>query len=329
MLALAVGLLSACAQFVPAPDPLPSWNDGPAKDAIVQFVRKTTDAASPQFVPPAQRIATFDQDGTLWVEQPMYAQVVFALDRVKDVVKAQPALATEEPFKTVLGGDRAAIAMLAEADIVKLIVASQSGLTIEAFREVVKAWAATAKHPKFQRPYTELVYAPMVEAMKYLRGNGYRTYIVTGGGQEFVRAFAEAVYGVPPEQVVGTMLKVDYSVRDGTPTLANAPGVFFINDGAGKPVGINMIIGRRPQAAFGNSDGDRQMLEWTTGGTGARLGMLVLHDDAAREFAYGPAAGLPASGVGTFTQALYDQAKAKGWTVISIKNDWRRVFAFD
>ena len=329
VLALAVISLSACAQLAPVADPLPSWNDGPAKDAIVQFVRKTTDAASPQFVPPAQRVATFDQDGTLWVEQPMYAQVVFALDRVKDVVKAQPALAGEEPFKTVLSGDRVAMAKLGEADIMKIVVASQAGLTIEAFQDVVKAWAATAKHPKFQRTYTELVYAPMLEVLKYLRANGYRTYIVTGGGQEFVRAFAEVVYGIPPEQVMGTLLKVDYSAAGGTPTLTNAPALFFVNDKEGKPVGINLLIGRRPQAAFGNSNGDQQMLEWTTGGLGARLGMLVLHDDAKREFAYGPAAGLPESRIGTFTQPLYDEAKAKGWTVISIKNDWKRVFAFE
>ncbi len=329
VLALAAIALSACAQLAPVADPLPSWNDGPAKDAIVEFVRKTTDAASPQFVPPAQRVATFDQDGTLWVEQPMYAQVVFALDRVKDVVKAQPALAGEEPFKTVLSGDRTAMAKLGEADIMKIVAASQAGLTIEAFQDVVKAWAATAKHPKFQRPYTELVYAPMLEVLKYLRANGYRTYIVTGGGQEFVRAFAEAVYGIPPEQVMGTLLKVDYSVPGGTPTLTNAPALFFVNDKEGKPVGINLLIGRRPQAAFGNSNGDQQMLEWTTGGLGARLGMLVLHDDAKREFAYGPAAGLPESRIGTFTQPLYDEAKAKGWTVISIKNDWKRVFAFE
>jgi hypothetical protein len=329
VLALAAIALSACAQLAPVADPLPSWNDGLAKDAIVQFVRKTTDVASPQFVPPAQRVATFDQDGTLWVEQPMYAQVVFALDRVKDVVKAQPALAGEEPFKTVLGGDRAAMAKLSEADIMKIVAASQAGLTIEAFQDVVKAWAATAKHPKFQRPYTELVYAPMLDVLKYLRANGYRTYIVTGGGQEFVRAFAEAIYGVPPEQVMGTLLKVDYSVPGGTPTLTNAPALFFVNDREGKPVGINMMIGRRPQAAFGNSNGDQQMLEWTTGGSGARLGMLVLHDDAKREFAYGPATGLPESRIGTFTQPLYDEAKAKGWTVISVKNDWKRVFAFE
>ena len=328
-LAAAVALLSACAQLAPVADPLPSWNNGAAKDAIVQFVRKTTDATSPQFVPPAERVATFDQDGTLWVEQPMYAQVVFALDRVKDVVRAQPALADEAPFKAVVTGDREAMARFTEEDIVKIVAASQSGLTIEAFRDVVKTWLATARHPKFQRPYTELVYAPMLEAMKYLRANGYRTYIATGGGQEFVRAFAEGVYGVAPEQVIGTMLKVDYAVRDGKPTLTNAPALLFVNDKAGKPVGINMVIGRRPQASFGNSDGDQQMLEWTSGGTGARLGMLVLHDDPQREFAYGPATGLPDSRIGTFTQPLYDEAKAKGWTVISMKNDWKRVFAFD
>jgi hypothetical protein len=328
-LAVSAALLSACAQLAPQPDPLLSWKEGEAKDAIVQFVRKTTDAGSPQFVPPAERVATFDQDGTLWVEQPMYAQVMFALDRVKDVVSAQPALASEDPFKAVVTGDREAMAKFTEADLLKIVGASQAGLTIEGFHQVVRAWAATAKHPKFQRPYTELVYAPMLEAMKYLRSNGYRTYIATGGGQEFVRAFAEGVYGVPPEQVIGTMLKVDYSVRDGVPTLTNAPSLLFVNDKAGKPVGINMVIGRRPQATFGNSDGDQQMLEWTTGGSGARLGMLVLHDDAQREFAYGPATGLPASKVGTFTQALYDEARAKGWTVISIKNDWKRVFMFE
>jgi phosphoglycolate phosphatase-like HAD superfamily hydrolase len=280
-------------------------------------------------VPPAERVATFDQDGTLWVEQPMYAQVMFAFDRVKDVVKARPALANEPPFKAVVTGDREAMARFTEEDVMKLVAASQAGLTVEEFQATVKSWAATAKHPKFQRPYTELVYAPMVEAMKYLRSNGYRTYIVTGGGQEFVRAFAESVYGVPPEQVIGTMLKVGYSVRDGVPKLTNEAALFFNDDKGGKPVGINMVIGRRPQASFGNSDGDQQMLEWTTGGGGARLGMLVLHDDAQREFAYGPAAGLPASHVGTFTQPLYDQAKSRGWTVISMKSDWKRIFAFD
>ena len=322
-------LLAACAQLPPSGDPLPSWNDGPAKQAVVDFVRKTTDPASPQFVPPAERIATFDQDGTLWVEQPMYAQVMFALDRVKAVVQARPALAAEEPYKTVLSGDRAAIARLGEADLFKLVVASQSGLTIEAFHQVVKEWMRSARHPKVQRPYNELVYAPMLEAMKYLRANGYRTVIVTGGGQEFVRAFAEATYGVPPEHVVGTLMKTEYVQRDGRPAIVNADGLVFVNDKANKALAINTHLGRRPQAAFGNSDGDREMLEWTAAGGGARLAMIVLHDDAQREYGYGPAAGQPASRIGTFTQPVYDQARAQGWYVISMKNDWKRVFAFD
>ncbi len=310
-------------------DPLPSWNDGPAKQSIVDLVRQTTEASSPQFVPAERRVATFDQDGTLWVEQPMYTQILFALDRVKDVVRAQPALANEEPFKAVVTGDREAMSKFSERDLFKIVAASEAGLSVEAFHDVVRQWLATARHPKFQRPYTELVYAPMLETMKYLRANGYRTYIVTGGGQEFVRAFAETVYGIPPEQVVGTMFKINYEMRDGKPALIHAPDLFFVNDKDGKPVGINMVIGRRPQAAFGNSDGDQQMLEWATGTAGARLGMIVLHDDAAREFAYGPAAGLPDSKIGTFTQALYDEAKRNGWTVISMKRDWKRVFAFE
>jgi haloacid dehalogenase-like hydrolase len=327
LLLCALLLLGGCATM--RPDALPSWSEGPAKQAIVDFVQKTTDASSPQFVPADQRIATFDQDGTLWVEQPLYAQVMFALDRVKDVVRAKPALANEEPFKTVLSGDRAAMAKLSERDLFTIVAASEAGLTIEQFQEVVRNWLTTAKHPKFQRPYTELTYAPMQDAMKFLRANGYRTYIVTGGGQEFVRAYAETVYGVPPEQVVGTMFKINYEIRDGKPAMIHAPELFFVDDKEGKPVGINMVIGRRPQAAFGNSDGDQQMLEWATAGSGARLGMIVLHDDAAREYAYGPAAGLPDSHVGTFGQALYDQAKQKGWIVISMKRDWKRIFAFE
>jgi phosphoglycolate phosphatase-like HAD superfamily hydrolase len=327
LLLCALLLLGGCATV--RTDPLPSWSEGPARAAIVEFVRQTTDSASPQFVPAERRIATFDQDGTLWVEQPLYAQVMFALDRVKDVVRAKPALADEEPFKSVVAGDRAAMAKFTERDLFKIVAASEAGLSVEAFHEVVRRWLATAKHPKFQRPYTELVYAPMVEAMQYLRANGYRTYIVTGGGQEFVRAYAETVYGVPPEQVVGTMFRIDYEVRDGKPALVHAPELFFNNDKAGKPVGINMVIGRRPQAAFGNSDGDQAMLEWAGASAGARLSMIVLHDDASREYAYGPAAGLPDSKVGAFTQALYDEAGKKGWTVISIKRDWKRVFAFE
>jgi phosphoglycolate phosphatase-like HAD superfamily hydrolase len=320
-------VLSGCATL--QPDPLPSWNEGSTKQAIVAFVRNTTDAGSAQYVPPERRVATFDQDGTLWVEHPIYTQVIFALDRVPDIVRARPALANEEPFKTVLSGDRAALAKLAEADIYRIVAAAQAGMSIEGYQEVVKRWLATAKHPRFQRPYTELVYAPMLEAMKFLRANGYRTYIVTGGEQEFVRAFADEVYGVPPDQVVGTMFRINYEKRDGKPALLHAPEVFFVDDKAGKPVGINMMIGRRPQIAFGNSDGDQQMLEWTRGGDGARLALIVLHDDAQREYAYGPAAGLPDSKVGTFTQALYDEAKAGGWLVISMKNDWKRMFAFE
>jgi hypothetical protein len=320
-------LLGGCATV--RVDPMPSWNDGPARQAIVDFVRQTTDASSTQYVPPERRIVTFDQDGTLWVEQPVYAQVMFALDRVRDVVRAQPALGNEEPFKAVVAGDREAMAKFTERDIFKIVGASESGLSVEAFQEVARRWLATAKHPKFQRPYTELVYAPMLEAMKYLRANGYRTYIVTGGGQQFVRAYADDVYGVPPEQVVGTMLKINYENRDGKPALTTAPELFFLNDKGGKPVGINMVIGRRPQAAFGNSDGDQQMLEWAGGSPGAHLGMIVLHDDASREYAYGPATGLPDSKVGAFSQALYDDARKNGWIVISMKRDWKRIFAFE
>ena len=314
-------MLGGCASV--RTDPLPSWSEGPARQAIVEFIRQTTDSSSPQFVPADRRIATFDQDGTLWVEQPLYAQVMFALDRVKDVVRAKPALAEEEPFKTVVAGDRAAMAKFTERDVLKIVVASEAGLSVDAFHDVVRRWLATAKHPKFQRPYTDLVYAPMVEAMKYLRANGYRTYIVTGGGQEFVRAYAEAVYGIPPEQVVGTMFKIEYEVRDGKPALIHAPELFFLDDKAGKPVGINMAIGRRPQAAFGNSDGDQQMLEWAGGSDGARLMMLVHHDDAEREFAYGAQ-----SKIGTFSDTLMAEAVEKKWTVISIKDDWKTIFAF-
>ncbi len=310
-------------------EPLPSWSEGPARQAIIDFVRQTTDASSPQLVPADRRIATFDQDGTLWVEQPLYTQISFALDRVKEVVRAKPALANQEPFKAVVTGDREAMAKFTERDLFTIVAASEAGLSIETYHEVVRNWLATAKHPKYQRPYTELVYAPMVEVIKYLRANGYRTYIATGGGQEFVRAYAEAIYGIPPEQVVGTMFKIEYETRDGLPALIHAPDLFFVDDKDGKPVGINMMIGRRPQAAFGNSDGDRQMLEWATGSAGTRLAMIVLHDDASREYAYGPAAGLPDSKIGTFTEDLYDEAKKKGWTVISMKRDWKRVFSFE
>ena len=311
-------------------DPLVSWNDGPPKQAIVQFVRETTDQSSSKFVPQEERIATFDQDGTLWVEHPIYTQVVYCLDRVPAVVKVRPELAKVEPFKTVLSGNREAIAKLPMDDLLKILAATLSGMSVDVFTAEVRKWLDTARNPRWQRPYTELTYLPMVELMKYLRANGYRTYIVTGGGQDFVRVYADAVYGVPPEQVVGTATGTSYGYdKNGRPFLTKVPKLLLNDNNAGKPEGIHLMIGRRPYAAFGNSTGDRQMLEYTKAGDGARLGMLVLHDDAAREYAYGPAQGLPDSKVGTFTQALFDEARKQGWVVISMKSDWRRVFAFE
>jgi phosphoglycolate phosphatase-like HAD superfamily hydrolase len=311
-------------------DPLPSWNEGPAKKAIVEFVRITTDKDSAKFVPPEQRVATFDQDGTLWVEHPMYTQVIYCLDRVPAVVKEKPELKDKEPFKTVLSGDREAIAKLSLKDLEEVLAATLSGMSVDEFQAEVKKWLATAKHPRYQRPYTELTYQPMHEVLKLLRDNGYRTYIVTGGGQDFVRVYAEQVYGIPPEQVVGAMGGAKYGYdKSGKPFLTKEPKLLLNDNDAGKPEGIHLMIGRRPFAAFGNSTGDRQMLEYTTAGDGARLGVLLLHDDAKREYAYGPAEGLPDSKVGTFTQALYDEAKKRGWVVISMKEDWKRLFPFD
>jgi phosphoglycolate phosphatase-like HAD superfamily hydrolase len=320
-------ILPALAQ---ARDLLPSWNDGPAKQAILAFVKTTTDPASPEFVPPEARIATFDQDGTLWVEHPLYTQVVYCLERVPAVVAKKPELKNVEPFKTVLSGNREAMAKLSMQDLEKILAATLSGMTVEEFQAEVSKWLATAKDPRWKRPYTELVYQPMLEVLKYLRANGYKTYIVTGGGQDFVRVYAQKFYGVPPEQVVGTAgaTKYGYDQR-GRPILTKEPKLLLNDDKAGKPEGIHLIIGRRPQAAFGNSTGDRQMLEYTGAGDGARLMMLVLHDDGKREYAYGPAQGLPDTRVGTFTQALYDKAKKRGWVVISMKKGWKKIFAWE
>ena len=313
-----------------ADDPLLSWNDGPAKQAILDFVRATTDQANPQFVPPAERIATFDQDGTLWVEHPMYTQVVYCLDRVPAVVKEKPELAKVEPFKTVLSGNRAAIARLSMNDLFKILAATLTGMSVDEFKAEAKNWLATARDPRWKRPYTELTYLPMIELLKYLRANGYRTYIVTGGGQDFVRVYAAEVYGIPPEQVVGTAGGTRYGYdKNGRPFLTKEPKLLLNDNNAGKPAGIHLMIGRRPYAAFGNSTGDRQILEYTKAGSGARLAMLVLHDDAKREYAYGPALGLPNTKVGTFTQALFDEATKQGWVVISMKNAWKRMFAFE
>jgi phosphoserine phosphatase len=309
---------------------LGSWNDGPAKQAILEFVRATTDRSSPKFVPPEDRIAAFDQDGTLWVEHPIYSQIIYCLDRVPAVVEKDPKLKNVEPFKTVLSGKREAIARLSLRDLEKILVATLTGMSVEDFEAEAKKWLTSAKDPRWKRPYTELIFQPMLEVMQYLRANGYKTYIVTGGGQDFVRIYSNQVYGVPVEQVVGTAGGTKYGYhKDGTPFLTKEPRLLLNDDRAGKPEGIHLIIGRRPHAAFGNSDGDRQMLEYTGAGEGARLMMLVLHDDAKREYAYGPAQGLPDTRVGTFPQALYDEAKKKSWTVISMKNDWKRIFAFD
>ena len=325
---LVIAFLSAVA-FAQT-DPLASWNDGPAKQAILNFVRVTTDQSSPKFVPLEQRIAAFDQDGTMWVEQPMYTQFVYCLQRVPAVVAKNPELKNVEPFKTVLSGDKAAMEKLTMPDLEKILAATLSGMTVEEFNAQVKQWLTTAKDPRWHHPYTDLVYQPMREVMLYLRANGFRTYIVTGGGQDFVREYAEEVYGVPPEQIVGTAGETKFGYdKDGAPILTKEPKPFLINDGPGKPVGIHLVIGRRPYAAFGNSGGDQQMLEYSQAGEGARLAMLLLHDDAKREYAYGPAQNLPDSKVGTFPQTLYDEAKQKGWIVISMKNDWKSIFAFE
>jgi phosphoserine phosphatase len=316
-----------------AQDPLPSWNDGPTKQAILEFVKTTTTQGSPQFVPPEERIATFDQDGTLWVEHPMYSQVMYCLERVPDLVKAKPELKNKPPFNTVLQllhGDRAAMEKLNMDDLLKILAATSTGIPVETFQAEVKNWLAEAKDPRWKRPYTELTYQPMQEVLRYLRDNGFKTYIVTGGGQDFVRVYAEQTYGIPPEQVVGTAGGTKYGYdKNGKPFLTKEPKLLLNDNNAGKPEGIHLMIGRRPIAAFGNSTGDKQMLEYTKAGDGARLAMLVLHDDAEREYAYGPAQRLPDTKVGTFTQALYDEAKKNGWTVISMKNDWKKIFAFE
>jgi phosphoglycolate phosphatase-like HAD superfamily hydrolase len=310
--------------------PLASWNDGPAKQAIVDFVRVTTDQASPAFVPLPDRIATFDQDGTLWVEHPMYSQVIYCLERVPAVVKAKPELAKIPAFKAVLSGNRDAIAKLPLHELEQVLVATLTDMSVDDFSAEAKQWLETAKDPRWKRLYTELTYLPMQEVLQYLRANGYKTYIVTGGGQDFVRVYSEKVYGIPPEQVVGSALGTKYSYdRAGKPFLTKEPKLLLNDNNAGKPEGIHLMIGRRPYFAFGNSNGDRQMLEYTKAGDRARVALLLLHDDAQREYAYGPAQGLPDTKVGSFPQTLYDEAKKQGWTVVSMKNDWNRIFTFE
>jgi phosphoglycolate phosphatase-like HAD superfamily hydrolase len=307
-------------QFAPAEDPLPSWNDTAPKKAIIEFVEKVTKEGSPDFVSPNERITVFDNDGTLWCEQPMYFQLIFALDRVKALAPTHPEWKTKEPFASLLKGDVKAALAGGEPAIGKIVMVSHSGMTTEEFGKIVQDWIATAKNPATKRPLLEMVYQPMIELLTYLRANGFKTFIVSGGGIEFMRPWTEKVYGIPPEQVVGSSGKTKFEMQGGKPVLMKLPEINFIDDRVGKPVGINQHIGRRPIAAFGNSDGDQQMLEWTTAGAGARFALIIHHDDAQREFAYDRK-----SHIGTLDKA-WDEANAKGWTVVSMKDDWKTIF---
>ena len=308
-------------------DPLPSWNDGAVKKSITDFVARVTAPGGADFVPAEQRIATFDNDGTLWCEQPIYVQVAFALDRVKALAPQHPEWKTTQPFAAVLDNDQKLLGEAGEKGLIEIIEVTHSGMTTEEFAKTVQDWLAVARHPQFNRPYTDLVYQPMLELLSYLRTNGFKTFIVSGGGIEFMRPWTEKAYGVPPEQVVGSSGVVTFELRpDGTPILVKIPKVEFVDDGPGKPVGINRFIGRRPIFAFGNSDGDLQMLQWTAAGDDARSGTrfmgLVHHTDAEREYAYDRQ-----SKVGRLDKAL-DEANAKGWTVVDMKHDWRVIFPF-
>jgi phosphoserine phosphatase len=324
-----IGALAMTTTIARAADPLPSWTDGAAKKSIIVFVEKVTTAGSADFVPVPERIATFDNDGTLWCEQPLPVQLYFALDRVKALAPQHPEWKTKEPFASLLKGDVKRALSGGDRALLKLVMATHAGMTTGEFEQIVKDWIATAKHPKTGQLYTEMVYQPMLELLAYLRANGFKNFIVSGGGIEFMRPWTEQVYGIPPEQVVGSSIKTKFEMRNGKPVLVRLPGLNFNDDKADKPVGINRHIGRRPIAAFGNSVGDQQMLEYTQGGSGARLMLLVLHDDAAREFPYGPARGLPDVKLGAFTPTLDEHAKKDGWTVVSMKDDWKQVFAFE
>ena len=325
---LAIGLVGSAAIGAQAadPDPLPSWNEGPTKQAILDFVARVTKEGGPDYVAPPERIASFDNDGTLWVEQPIYTQFAFAIDRVKAMSNKHPEWKTQEPFKSVLDGDLKGLAASGEKGMVEIVAATHSGMTTADFNKEVKEWLAVAKHPRFKMLYTDLVYQPMIELLDYLRANDFKTFIVSGGGVEFMRAFADKTYGIPPEQVIGSSGVTQFQMWDSSPVLIKMPKVFFVDDGPGKAEGIDRIIGRRPIFAFGNSNGDKQMLEWTAAGDGQRFMGLVYHTDPEREYAYGPADGLPDSKVGTFSQALMDEATGKGWTIANMKNDWKTIF---
>ncbi|TLM78441.1 HAD family hydrolase [Microbulbifer harenosus] len=318
-LLLAAGLLLLTSAFSVA-DPLSSWNDSDSKKAIIRFVEKVTRKDSPDFIPESQRIATFDNDGTLWAEQPVYFQLIYALDQVKKMAPKHPEWKTQEPFASVLRGDTQKVMASGKEGLMKILAATHANMTAEEFHANVSDWLKTARHPKTNRPYNEMIYQPMLELLDYLRANGFKTFIVSGGGVDFMRVFAEQTYGIPPDQVVGSSIKAKYEVRDGTPAIIKLPEINLIDDKEGKPVGIHQYIGQRPSFAFGNSDGDYQMLEWTTAGTGARLGLLLHHTDAKREWAYDRD-----SHIGQLSKGLDDAAK-KGWTVVDMKNDWKVVF---
>lgn len=303
-----------------AADPLPSWNAGPAREAIVAFVESVTRTGGPGFVEPEDRIAAFDNDGALWSERPAYFQLLFAIDRVKALAPEHPEWAAQQPFKAVLDNDMQALAAAGEHGLLELVMASHSGMTTDEFESIVTDWITTAKHPTTGRRFTQMVFQPMLELLDYLRANGFTTYIVSGGGIEFMRPWVEEVYGIPPQQVVGSSIKVEYQMRGDQPVLVRLPEIDFIDDKAGKPVGIHKFIGRRPIAAFGNSDGDLQMLQWVTSGDGPSLGLIVRHTDAEREWAYDRD-----SHIGRLDQAL-DEAATRGWTVVDMKRDWNRIY---
>lgn len=315
--AFVLAILVACAQLAAAQpaDPLPSWNDGKAKTAIIDFVKKVTREGSPDFVPVPERIATFDNDGTLWAEKPLYFQIYFILDRIKAMAPQHPEWKTQEPFASILKGDLKGALSGGESAMIELAMAAQAGMSTAVFEQEVKDWIATARHPQTKRLYTEMVYQPMLELLAYLRANGFKTFIVSGGGIEFMRPWTEKVYGVPPEQVVGSSLVTKYEMTPDGPVIMRLPKIAFVDDKAGKPVGINSHIGRRPIAAFGNSDGDQQMLEWASAGKGAHLALLVHHTDATREYAYDKG-----------TENALAEAKAKNWTVVDMKNDWKVIY---
>jgi phosphoglycolate phosphatase-like HAD superfamily hydrolase len=318
-----VGVLAFTAAISHAADPLPSWNNGKAKQSIVDFVEKVTKPGSPDFVPAAERIATFDNDGTLWAEQPMYFQFLFAFDRVKVLAPQHPEWKDKEPFASLLKGDLKGALAGGEKALMEIVGATHSGLTTEEFEKIVREWIATAKHPATKKPLTGMVYQPMLELLSYLRANGFKTFIVTGGGIEFIRVFAEQVYGIPPEQVIGSSGKLKFEMRDGKPVLVKLPAIDFIDDKDGKAIGIQQHIGRRPIAAFGNSDGDLEMLQYTTAGSGARFALIIHHTDADREWAYDRQ-----SPIGRLDKAL-DEAQAKGWTVVDMKQDWKLIYPLE